>query len=216
MPHTDSHRRKPAATAVAVLLLAGLTLVACGGSSKSLPATSTAKAAQPNGGGRFGARSAALRECLKKSGITLPKRTPRQGAAPGAGGLPGGTGTPGTGAGAKLPNGVTRAQFQAALKKCGAGNFVRRGSGAGGARFAKFETCMRQNGVNLPAPNTSGKGPIFNTKGIDTTSAKFKAAASKCESDLRPAGEAGPGNGGEAPPSGPPGAGGATGTAPAQ
>ena len=33
---------------------------------------------------------------------------------------------------------------------------------------------MRENGVNLPAPNTSGNGPVFNTKGIDTSSATFK------------------------------------------
>jgi hypothetical protein len=216
MPDTDNHRRKPAAAAVVMLLLASLLLAACGGSSKSSSSTSTAKAAQANAGGRFGARGAALRECLQKSGITLPKRTPGQGAAPGAGGLPGRPGTPGAGGALKLPSGVTPAQFQAALKKCGIGNFTRRGSGAGGARFAKFETCMRQNGVKLPAPNTSGKGPIFNTKGIDTSSAKFKSAAAKCESGLRPAGEAGPGSGGEATPGPRGGVGGASGAAPAQ
>jgi hypothetical protein len=61
---------------------------------------------------------------------------------------------------------------------------------------------MRKNGVNLPKPNTSGKGPIFNTKGIDTTSASFKAADAKCVRELTPSG---------AQPGGPgaPGAGGA-------
>jgi hypothetical protein len=46
----------------------------------------------------------------------------------------------------------------------------------------------------VPAPNTSGTGPVFNTKGLDTTSATFKAAQSKCSSLLRgsvPSGTAG-------------------------
>ena len=33
---------------------------------------------------------------------------------------------------------------------------------------------MRANGVKLPAPNTSGNGPIFNTKGMNTASASSK------------------------------------------
>jgi hypothetical protein len=96
---------------------------------------------------------------------------------------------------------VTRAQYEAALKKCG-GNNAGRG---GGARFsspafktalAKFATCLRQNGVNVPTPNTSGNGPVFNTKGIDTSSAQFKAAEVKCQSVLRSAFRRGPGAGG--------------------
>jgi hypothetical protein len=72
---------------------------------------------------------------------------------------------------------------------------------------------MRASGVKLPAPNTSGKGPIFNTKGIDTSSSTFKAADGKCAHELaRPgvpgAPGAGGGPGGAAPgaPGGPPGA----------
>jgi hypothetical protein len=63
---------------------------------------------------------------------------------------------------------------------------------------------MRKNGVKLPQPNTSGKGPIFNTKGIDTTSASFKAADAKCVRELRPGGSAQPG-GRAAPGGGTPG-----------
>jgi hypothetical protein len=107
---------------------------------------------------------------------------------------------------------VTRAQYEAALKKCG-GNFAGRG---GGARFnspvfktalAKFATCLRQNGVNVPTPNTSGKGPVFDTRGIDTSSAQFKAAETKCQSVLSEAfrrgrGAGGPGGGSSGAPSG--------------
>ena len=62
--------------------------------------------------------------------------------------------------------------------------------------LAKFATCMRQNGVNVPAPNTSGNGPVFDTKGIDTRSTQFKTAEAKCQSDLSGAFKRGPGAGG--------------------
>ena len=50
--------------------------------------------------------------------------------------------------------------------------------------FMKFATCIRENGVNFPLPNTSGKGPIFSAKGVNVRSAKFKAAEVKCRGDL--------------------------------
>jgi hypothetical protein len=82
---------------------------------------------------------------------------------------------------------VTQAQFEAAMKKCG-GGFVRRGrslnSTARIQAFTKFAACMRANGVNLPAPNTSGKGPIFNTNGLNASSPQFRQAQSKCASEL--------------------------------
>jgi hypothetical protein len=213
MSHLDSNRRKPTAAAVLVLLLACLGLAACGSSSSSSTSTSAAalSASATTGTGAKGpnaGRFAAMRECLQKNGITLPQRTPGQRRPPGtAGGFLGG----GAGAGGpQLPKGVTRAQYEAALKKCGGGNVAGRGSGnfagrGGGARvsnpafktaLAKFATCLRQNGVNVPTPNTSGKGPVFNTKGIDTSSAQFKAAETKCQSVLREAFRRGPGGGG--------------------
>jgi hypothetical protein len=121
-----------------------------------------------------------LRECLQKNGITLPKRTPGQ--RPFGGFLGGATG---------LPNGVTTAHLRAALKKCGA---FSGGFGGGLRRFsspvykralAKFAACVRENGVNMPEPNTSGNGPVFDTKGLPTNSAKFRAAVAKCRLDLR-------------------------------
>jgi hypothetical protein len=188
-----SNRLRPAATSALLVLLAGVLLAACGGgsSSKSSSNASTTTKAASSPGGQFGARGAALRTCLQKNGITLPKVKAGQRGAPGAGG-PFGLG--GAGGAAKLPSGVTRAQLQAALKKCGGGQF-RGGKGfaAGGAqRFAKFAACMRKNGVKLPQPNTSGKGPIFDTKGIDTRSASFKAADAKCAPELGPSGGAQP------------------------
>lgn len=59
--------------------------------------------------------------------------------------------------------------------------------------LAKFATCLRENGVNIPAPNTSGKGPIFNTRGLNVASPKFKAAELKCASIIRSGLRAAPG-----------------------
>lgn len=211
MPHINTRSLKPTA-AVFILLLAGICLAACGSSSSttsssanaastgvasSTSSTSSSTSATPRalGTGRGSARFAAMRECLQKNGITLPKRAP--GSRPGGGGFPG----IGAGGGPQLPKGVTRTQYEAALKKCGGHIFA-----GGGARrldnpvfkaaLAKYGTCLRQNGINLPAPNTSGNGPIFDTKGINTSSAQFKAASTKCRSALvgafrRPAGAPG-------------------------
>lgn len=191
MPQIISSRRRPAATVGLLLLLASFTLAACGGSSSGSSSTAAAGASTSTAGGASGAggsRFAALRECLQKDGITLPERTPGQ-RPHGAGGLLGGAG-----AGPLLPKGVTRAQFEAALKKCGGFSGGRFGGGATGRRLdspafkaalAKFATCMRANGVNVPSPNTTGKGPVFNTNGLNPNSAKFKAAQTRCASTLR-------------------------------
>jgi hypothetical protein len=207
MPHIKTHRSKSAAAVALVLLFAGLVLAACGSSSGKTTSSATASASTsttagtsttgaPKGAGA--GRFAALRECMAKNGITLPKRTPGARPRPGAGGFLGG------GAGPQLPKGVTRAQYEAALKKCGGSSAFRGGGRASSPAFkqalAKFAACMRENGVKLPEPNSSGKGPIFNTKGIDTGSAQFQAAEKKCSTSLRGALGGGAATGGAAPP----------------
>jgi len=196
------HRFRPLAGLC--VLGACLALAACGSSaSGSSSASKTSGATSSNGSASRGGQFTALRTCLQKQGITLPappSGTTRQPGAPGAGGSGGGPGRL-----LQSPEGVSQEQFQAALKKCGAGNFGGRAGGVNSptarAALAKYATCMRQNGINVPEPNTSGKGPVFNTKGIDTSSSKFKAAQSKCQSDLKGAFPGG-GPGGGAPPSG--------------
>jgi hypothetical protein len=194
MSHIHTHSRRSLLAGLLATALACLGLAACG-SSGSSSTTSTTNAANTSststatGTGPGGARSGrftAMRECLAKEGITLPARTPGQPRTPGAGGfLGGGAGGP------QLPKGVTRAQFEAAVKKCGGGRGFYGGAGrrrfnspAYRAALTAFAACMRQNGVALPAPNTSGTGPVFDTKGIDTTSAQFTAARTKCQSKL--------------------------------
>ena len=203
---TSNRRLRPVTTLS--VLGSCLALAACGSSassSTSTPSTGTTstsassapKGAQAAGGGRF----TAVRSCLAKQGITLPapsgNRPPAGTGTPGVGGPLGGGGG---GGGLPLPKGVSRTQLQEALKKCGGGGFT------GGARFrsasskaalTKFVACMRENGVTLPAPNTSGNGPVFNTKEVNTTSAAFKPASAKCETGLRAAAPGGSGGGGE-------------------
>lgn len=189
---TTSRRIRPA-VALAVLG-ACCTLAACGSSASSAtnPAsTSSSEASKstqeasksPQGGGS--SRFTALRSCLAKQGITLPapsgKRPP--GGSRGGGGLLGGGGGR-----FRPPAGVSATQFQEALKKCGGGNVggaARFNSPTAKAALTKFVACMRENGVNLPTPNTSGNGPVFNTAGINTASSTFKSAQSKCQSDLQ-------------------------------
>jgi hypothetical protein len=189
-------RRKPAGTwkaaaVLTVLLLIGLGLAACGSSGSSTTTATNANAAAttgsgagpgtvPNGpSGPTGARSrrfGALRECLAKNGVKFPPRTPGQ--RPRGGFLGGATG---------LPDGVTRGQVEAALKKCGGlfgGGLRRFNNPARRQALAKFAACMRENGVNVPEPNTSGTGPVFSTKGLQTNSTQFRTAEAKCRVDL--------------------------------
>jgi hypothetical protein len=188
------------------VLGACVALAACGSSgSGSSSAAKTSGTSANNAGGPSSSRFTALRSCLQKQGITLPtvpSGTTRQPGGPGARGPGGGA------SGFQLPKGVTQAQFQAALKKCGGGNLARGRAGAfntasARAGLAKYAACLRKNGINVPEPNTTGKGPVFNTKGIDTSSSKFKAAQSKCQSDLKGAFPGGAGGGGT-PPAGAP------------
>jgi hypothetical protein len=197
MPQLSNRRKRtPTTVAIVLLALASVLLAACGGSSKSSSSTTTTSASAAATttpttsapgklpGAANPGRFLALRECLKKNGITLPQRKPGQG--PGAGGL---------GSGATLPAGVSRAQYEAILKQCGGGFARGRGKlGKLGSRLdtpeakkalSKFAACMRENGIKIGEPNTSGKGSIFNTKGINTTTAAFATAETKCRNDLR-------------------------------
>ena len=218
-PRPPRRRLRPLLAALMVAL-AAIALAACGSSGGSTTTTNSASTTKSGAPGTN--RFASLRACLAKEGITLPSRPT---------GSTGSTGTTGSGGfpgarrgGFKLPEGVSRTKFQEALKKCGGGNFGGRrnfNSATAKAALTKYSQCMRENGVNLPPPNTTGKGPVFDTSGLDRTSATFTAAEKKCEGDLpaffgrgRPAAGAtgGPPTGEGGPPAGeggtPPGEGG--------
>src|SRR6202030_2246263 len=122
----------------------------------------------------------ALRECLGADGITLPRREPGA-AAPGGGIF--------LGNGSRLPTGVSRAKYEAALKKCGApAAAARRGhllTPAYRSAVVSFAGCMRSHGVYLPAPNISGSGPIFPISSVQRKTPVFRAALLACRGLLR-------------------------------
>jgi hypothetical protein len=185
MPSRHTDRRKPAAAALTLLLIS-LALLACGGSSGSsatttTPATATATTGTSSAPGKLPARVATIRACLIESGIAPTKPTP--GKPPALGGL--------VGVGSQLPKGMTHAQYEAALRKCG---LARAGTGTAAERLrspayrktlTRFTACMREHGQHIPNPSTSGTGPIFNTTGLNTLSPQFKAATVKCAGILR-------------------------------
>jgi len=98
-----------AMAAALVAVLACLTLAACGGSSSTTSKTAGGSAAARDRVS-LANRVKAFRECLQKNGVALPAGRP----GAGAGGLLGGTGAP--------PAGVSRARYEAALRKCGGAN----------------------------------------------------------------------------------------------
>ncbi len=171
---------KTAAAASAVTTKAagtGTTAGSTGGGTSSTGAASAAGSSQATPSA-VEARFAAMRTCLQKDGITLPAH---------ASGGPGAMFR-----NPQLPKGVTRAQYGEALRKCGTA-FTGGTSALAKRRFSRtrfsqalvvFADCLRQNGVPVPQPNTSGKGPIFGARGIDTASPKFREARQKCRSTL--------------------------------
>jgi hypothetical protein len=97
-------------------------------------------------------------------------------------------GPPGAAGGAGSGSNADRAKRQAAFRKCGinfrggAGQF--RNSPAARQAYVKFAACVRKNGYNLPAPNTSGNGPVFNRSQVNQNNPKFIAASRKCQNLL--------------------------------
>jgi hypothetical protein len=176
--HVTRNTTLRSAVALFAAALALLALSSCGSSSKGGSGSTNAAAASSTTPGAPAGRFAALRECLHRNGITLPPRKPGS-----LRGLLGGRG---------LPPGVTAAQFEAALKKCGVGPLAGRRlrfpalrglsikSPQLRAALTHFAACMREHGVTLPAPNTTGKGPVFNTAGVNLRSPQFLRAQAAC------------------------------------
>jgi hypothetical protein len=205
-----SRTLRPAALAL-IIAATALVLAACGSSSNtgSSTATSSAAAAASTGGASSAARSKFV-ACLKAHGVTLParpagaRRRPPGGHGGYGGGAPGfffggGGGGAGGGNGAGGPGASRFAnpKFRAALQACGGARFPQRRFTFNHAAVTKFAACVKQHGYNLPAPNFSGKGPIFPAN--IARNKQFQAAAKACASDLRPQ-RSGPGGAGGAPP----------------
>jgi hypothetical protein len=46
--------------------------------------------------------------------------------------------------------------------------------------LTSYASCMRANGVAYPRPHATPNGRVLDTRGLDTTTAQYKAANSKC------------------------------------
>jgi hypothetical protein len=215
MPQRFSNQLRSAAASLLALLLAGALLAACGSSSSSGKSTTNSagvtagapsktsasttaattktgagatttskhrvppppspaviatllKAITPGVKGELRQRFTSLRDCVKNAGVTLPS----------TGGKP-----------------LTAAQttkLKAAVGKCAGlagGKFLPSTSLFTSAKFraglVKYAECLRAAGVKLPAPNTSGTGPVFDLKGVDVTGAQYRAAVLKCAYVIR-------------------------------
>jgi hypothetical protein len=199
-------RKAPRGALFTIVALAlGLLIAACGSASSSTSTSGSAAAASSSstttsassGASGSSARRTQLVACLKQHGVTLPSRPA---GAPPAGGT--GTGTTGGGTGTGGPPGggffggggggahrfANNPKMQAAFKACGANFGFRRGNFAGRishTAITKYVACVNQHGYKLPAPNFSGKGPIFPSN--IRTNPKFVAASKACQSILVPA-----------------------------
>jgi hypothetical protein len=187
--------------AAAAMSISGA-LVACGGSSGS-GGGGTTNAVAFGPGGQL---SASDRECLQKNGLSL--RAGPQGGTPPTGTTawppPGASGTstngggppggvfigPGGGSGPRqMPENVRKA-FQA----CGiqppspqtAGGGPNVDSSAFRQSVTSYVACIRQNGYDMPDPNLSGKGPVFDESKVNRDDPKFQSASQKCQHLLQP------------------------------
>jgi hypothetical protein len=51
---------------------------------------------------------------------------------------------------------------------------------------SRYVACIRQNGYDMPDPNLSGKGPVFDESKVNRHDPKFQAASQKCQQLLQP------------------------------
>lgn len=105
---------------------------------------------------------------------TTGKDSPGSGATSGGGGAASGNGGTAAGSGGSSSSG-TKTQ----------------GKGGTGsthstplARAQSFVSCMRAHGIQLPPATGSGSGAALDFKGVDTKSARYKAAAAACSNKL--------------------------------
>jgi hypothetical protein len=194
-------------TAAAFLSISGA-LVACGGSSGS-GGGGTTNAVAFGPGGQL---SASDRECLQKNGLSL-RAGPQGGTPPTgttAGPPPGASGTSTNGGGPQggvfigpqggsgprqMPENVRKA-FQA----CGiqppspqtAGGRPNVDSSTFRQSVSSYVACIRQNGYDMPDPNLSGKGPVFDESKVNRDDPKFQSASQKCQQLLAPPSQGSP------------------------
>lgn len=171
-------------------VLAALVVTGCGGSSDGSTSADTAASTSgqteaggtPPAGGPGGFEiDDEAQACLEEQGVELPEM--------GAGGPPEGapSGEPPQGG---PPEGFEGGEeMQKAFEECGIE--APQGGGPGGSptdspefeeSIEDYVACVRENGYDLPDPNLSGEGPVFDESEVDQTDPAFKAASEQCQS----------------------------------
>jgi hypothetical protein len=155
--------------AAPALMLVTLVATGCGGSSNAAsPSTKTTSQ---------DAARIKFTQCLRDNGVNVPD-------------------TPAQGGGGRFGN-VDQAKLQKAMTACSkyrqavVGNITPAQRQAFQDAFAKFASCMRQHGVDLPA-RTPGQGPPAGGAQINRNDPKVQAAQKACQSKLP---QGGPGGG---------------------
>ncbi len=54
-------------------------------------------------------------------------------------------------------------------------------------QIKEYVACVNESGYELPEPNLSGEGPVFDESEVDPQDPEFKAASEKCQGLLREA-----------------------------
>jgi hypothetical protein len=204
---TNRRRRGPRGLLGYLLVLVALgavVLAGCGSSSSGSTETTTSasgEASSSTNGGEAGESGAEAGEsgaaagggpgkfeiseeakaCLKEQGLELPEF--KGGGAP-EGGPPTGEGGP--------PGGAAHfEEMKEAFKACGIEAPGKPGGGGPTANSATFKkqiteyvACVRENGYEMPEPNLSGEGPVFNESEVNQKDPEFKKASAKCQSLL--------------------------------
>ena len=182
-PDTHRHRTTVVRALLAagpVLVLCSLVLTGCGSSKGATPSATTTTSTATTASAASASKSfAAYQSCLESHGVTLPQGRPSGGN---------GNGTPPSGRPSITPAQQKALDACADLRPTGAGGF---GPGGGAnsdnPAFAKFQSCLKQHGVD--PTNADARG-----------SSDFQAAMTACRSLLPDEGAGRPNFGGGAPP----------------
>jgi hypothetical protein len=150
----NSLRVAGAAAVAAVAIVAS----GCGASGSPSASSATTTTTTTTGTGANTADRTAFNTCLAQHGVTLPGRPPGGGAGGGGGnGQPPAGGPGGGGGGLANLTAAQRQAFTACRSKLPSGGRFGGGPGGGGRAnnpaFAKYNACLKKNGVTLGASN---------------------------------------------------------------
>jgi hypothetical protein len=204
--------------ALGALALAGCGGSSGGGTATSAGATTSSggtesgetggESSKGGGPGNFEISEEA-QKCLQEQGVELPEFKGGEGGPPSGGEPPAGGELPEGGeppqgekpeGGAPGFGGEQSEEMKEAFEACGV-ETPEPGQGQGGPntnsaafkkQVQKYVACVRENGYDLPSPNLSGEGPVFDESEVNQEDPEFKKASEKCQSLL-----AGPNGGGE-------------------